>query len=112
MNKRGKRKYAQNILRSLLFIGFNPYGVKSKWTTIKKLIRDTNSAVITMKETKCSQYGQINLKYEHLLSTKEGGGVAKSVVKELQPAFISDWGVGVEALTVNIHIKTRRDRPR
>ena len=101
LNKRGKRKYAKKIVRSLLFTGFNPNGVRSKWTTIKKLIRDTKSAVITMQETKCSQVRQMNLDgyytYQHLRSKKEGGGVALSALKELQPAFISDGGDGVEA---------------
>ena len=96
-------------MKSLLFTGFNPNGVKSKWTTIKKLIRDTHSAVVTMQETKCSQPGQMNFDgyftYEHLRSKKEGGGVAMSALKELQPAFISDGGDGVEALTVDIHVK-------
>ena len=81
-NKRGKRKYAKKIVKSLIFTGFNPNGARSKWTTIKKLVRDTQSAVITMQETKCSQVGQINLDgyytYEHLRSKKEGGGVALS----------------------------------
>ena len=36
---------------------------------------------------------------------KEGGGVALSALKELQCAFISDGGDGVEALTVDIHAK-------
>ena len=108
-NKRGKRKYAKKLVKSLIFTGFNPNGARSKWTTIKKLVRDTQSAVITMQETKCSQVGQINLDgyytYEHLRSKKEGGGVALSALKELQPAFISDGGDEVEALTVDIHVK-------
>ena len=84
--------------------------MRSKWTTIKKPIRDTKSAVITMQETKCSQVGQMNLDgyytYEHLRSEeKKGGGVALSALKELQSALISDGGDGVEALTVDIHVK-------
>ena len=36
MNKRGKRKNAQIIARSLVLAGFNPDGAKSKLTSIKK----------------------------------------------------------------------------
>ena len=96
-------------MKSLIFAGFNPNGYKSKVTTIKKFIRETKSAIVTMQETKCSQVGQINLDgfhtYEHIRSNKEGGGVALSACKDLQPTFISDGGEGVEAITVDIHLK-------
>ena len=62
-----------------------------------------------MQETKCSQAGQINLDgfytYEHIRTLNEGGGVALSACKDLQPTFISDGGEGIEALTVDIHLK-------
>ena len=62
-----------------------------------------------MQETKCSHPGQINLHgyytYEHLRTKKEGGGVALSAHKDLQPTFISDGGDGVEAITVDVHFK-------
>ena len=97
-------------MKSLVFTGFNPNGAKSKLTTIKKLFRETHSAIVTMQETKCNQFGLINLDgyftYEHLRSNREGGGVALSARKELKPAFISDGGDKAEALTVDIHVKT------
>ena len=99
----------KNVVKSLVFTGFNPNGAKSKWTTIKKLFRETHSAIVTMQETKCNQFGLINLDgyftYEHLRSNREGGGVALSARKELKPAFISDGGDKAEALTVDIHVK-------
>ena len=62
-----------------------------------------------MQETKCSQVGQISLDgfytYEHVRTNKEGGGVALSAHKDLQPTFISDGGKGVEAIPVDIHLK-------
>ena len=108
-NKRGKRNSAKNVIKSIIFSGFNPNGYKSKITTIKKFIRETKSSIITMQETKCSHPGQINLDgfytYEHLRTKKEGGGIALCAYKDLQPTFISDGGEGVEALTVDIHLK-------
>ena len=92
-----------------MFSGFNPNGAKSKLTTIRKLVRESNSAVVTMQETKCSQVGQIKLDgfytYENIRSNKGGGGVALSARTELKPAFINDGGEEVEAITVDIHLK-------
>ena len=70
---------------------------------------DTCSAVITMQETKNSQAGQIKLDgyytYELIRSYDQGGGVAISALKNLQPAFVSDGGEKAEAVTIDIHIK-------
>ena len=72
-------------------------------------MRETNSSIVTMQETKCNQVGQISLDgfytYEHLRSQKEGGGVALCARKDLSPTFVSDGGDNVEAITVNIHLK-------
>ena len=47
----------------------NPDGAKSKFTTIKKLIRESNATVIAMQETKVTNPGQIKFDgyytYEH-----------------------------------------------
>ena len=78
-------------------------------TCIKKLIRETKATIVTMQETKCSEYGQIQLDgfytYEHLRSVREGGGVALSASKELNPTFLCDGGEEVESITVSIHLK-------
>ena len=108
-NKRGKRNSAQSVVKSLILTGFNPDGAKSKMTTIKKLIRESNATIVTMQETKCTQYGQMKFDgfytYEHLRSNKEGGGVAICALKELNPVFVCDGGEEVEALTVDIHLR-------
>ena len=97
------------MIKSLVFSGFNPNGAKSKLTTIRKLVRESNSAIVTIQETKCSQIGQIQLDgfytYENIRSNKGGGGVALSARKELRPAFVNDGGEEVEAITVDIHMK-------
>ena len=85
--KKENRNSAKNIIKSLVFVRFIPDGAKSKFATIKRLIRETNCAVVTKQETKCSLPFQINLDgyftLEHLRSKKEGGGVAVSSLKVL-----------------------------
>ena len=107
--KKGKRNSAKNIMKNLVFVGFIPDGAKSKFTTIKRLIRETNCAVVTMQETKCSLPFQINLDgyftLEHLRSKKEGGGVAVSSLKVLKPVFVSDKGENVEPINIDILVK-------
>ena len=107
--KRGRRNSAKHVLKKVIFSGFNPNGAKSKWTTIKKFIRDTMSSVITMQETKWTQVGQINLDgyytYEHVRSSKEGGGISISALKQLHPAFVSNGGEEAEAITIDIHVQ-------
>ena len=44
--------------------------------------------------------------YEQIRSNKEGGGVALCALKELNPAYVCDGGDEVEAITVDIHLKT------
>ena len=79
-------------------------------TTIKKLIHDTCSSIVTMQETKLTHAGLLKLDgyftYEHIRYKTEGGGVALSALKSLQPAFISDGGDAAVAITVDIHVKS------
>ena len=79
-------------------------------TTIRKLIREYNATIVTIYDTKYVQSGEMNFDgfftYENLRSSREGGGVALSAIKELNPAFVCDGGQEVEAITVDIHLKT------
>ena len=47
--KRGKRKSAQVVAKSLILTGFNPDGAKSKLTSIKKLIRESKATIVTFQ---------------------------------------------------------------
>ena len=62
------------MLKNIVFAGFYPDGAKGKITTIKKLIRDTQAAAVTMQETKCQQTGRVNLDgfytYEYVRNKK------------------------------------------
>ena len=63
-----------------------------------------------MQETKCNIEGKLKLDgfltYEHLRCKGEGGGLAVIARQDLNPAFVRDGGEKVEALTIDIHVKT------
>ena len=73
--------------RNLIFGGVNPNGALSKITTIRKTIRETQSAVWMMQETRVSQQGKINfdgyVTYEHTRAEKDGGGLSLSALVDL-----------------------------
>ena len=108
-HKRGKRNSNKNVKKSLVLVGINPDGAKSKWTTIKKLVRDTNATILTMQETKSGQTGLLKLNdffvYEHTRKNNDGGGVALCARKELCPAFVRDGGEDAETVTVVVNLK-------
>ena len=86
-----------------------PNGAKSLITTIRKLIRDTGSSIISMQETKATHASLNNLDgyftYEQIRSKKDGGGVTISALKTLQPVFVSEGGEDAEAVTIDKHVK-------
>ena len=99
----------KSVERNLIFGGVNPNGALSKITTIRKTIRETQSAVWMMQETRVSQQGKIKfdgyVTYEHTRAEKDGGGLSLSALVDLRPAFVRDGGEAVESLTVIIHLK-------
>ena len=109
-HKRGKRNSAKSAIKSLIFAGMNPDGAKSKFTTIKKLIRESKATVIAMQETKLNNPGQIKFDgyyiYEHNRKNRDSGGVALSALKELNPVYVCGGGENAEAVTIDIHLKT------
>ena len=100
----------KSVERNLIFGGVNPDGARGKWGTIKKAVRDTGASIWTMQETKCNIEGKLQLDgfltYEHLRCKGEGGGLAVIARQDLNPAFVRDGGEKVEALTIDIHVKT------
>ena len=88
---RGKRKSVRSLEKEVIFGGLNPDGAMSQITTIRKAMRDLGVSVWMMQETKISQAGKLKfdgfVTYEHLRSEKDGGGLALSAVKELNPAL-------------------------
>ena len=99
----------KNLTHSLNFIGINANGVKSKWGTFKKLIREAKPSVWSMQETKCNVKGQFKLDdyfvYELIREDKAGGGLAIGALKDLNPAWIKEGNDDVEAITIEINVK-------
>ena len=91
----------------LIFAGVNPAGARSKWTTWKKIIRQSDASLWTMQETKCSQANQLKMDdfiiYEKVRDTKEGIGVAIAAKKVLNPVLISEGEDDIETISIDIH---------
>ena len=96
-------------MKYLHFIGINANGVKSKWGTFKKLIRELQPSVWSMQETKCNVKGQFKLNdyyvYELVREKKGGGGLAIGALKDLKPVWIKEGNDEVEAITIEINVK-------
>ena len=96
-------------MKYLHFIGINANGVKSKWGTFKKLIRELQPSVCSMQETKCNVKGQFKLNdyyvYELVREKKGGGGLAIGALKDLKPVWIKEGNDEVEAITIEINVK-------
>ena len=60
-NKRGKRKWQRVYNNHVTFVGVNPAGAKSKWTTWKKTIMDTGASVWFLQETKCQTANKLKM---------------------------------------------------
>ena len=91
----------------LVFVGVNPAGIRSKWPTWNKIIRQSGAALWTMQETKCSETNLLQMDnfiiYEKVREAKEGGGISIGTKKELNPVLISEGDSEVEAISIDIH---------
>ena len=109
--RRGKRKTAKVVNKSLIFAGVNPAGARAKWNTWRKVIRQSQASVWTLQETQCTQLNSLKMDdldfiiYEKVRETKGGGGVAIAAKKDLNPVLISEGDKDVEAITIDIHPK-------
>ena len=109
-HRRGKRNSVQAYTKNFKWVGNNVAGATSKWAAIKRLVRVKSPAIVSLQETKFQVSGKHKLDgyiiYEHLRTHKTaGGGILLAVVKDLNPALVSDGGDDVEALTVDISVK-------
>ena len=91
-------------------MGNNIAGARSKWASLKRLIRINNPAILSLQETKFQVAGKHKIDgysvYEHLRTEKTaGGGLLLAIMQELSPALVRDGGDLVEALTVDITVK-------
>ena len=92
------------------FLGVNAAGAKSKWATFKKAIKETNTSIWFMQETKSTSINQLKMEnyiiYEKVRDNGTGGGgVAIDAVREINPVLLSEGENNVEAITIDIHPK-------
>ena len=112
---RGKRKGIKRYTKSLRFLGVNTAGLKSKLTSFKKVLTDLKPSVFFAQETKFREEGHLKLGddyvvYELVRKNGGGGGLALGCLKELNPCWVGDGGESVEALSVNIFLKSMEIR--
>ena len=112
---RRKRKCTKNIYKKIRFLGVNSAGLRSKFTTFKKVIKDLNPSVFFVQETKFKEEGKIRIGdyviFEKLRNTKtNGGGLAIGCKEELNPIWVREGGEEVETLSIDIFVKQLKIR--
>ena len=113
---RGKRKGLKQSKRYIRLLGVNSAGLKSKFTSFKKVIQELKPAVFFTQETKYKTEGQLKLGDEYVVyeqvrqNENGGGGLALGCLKELNPCWISEGKGSVEAISISISIKSMKIR--
>ena len=114
MNKkrRGKRARAKQIVKSLRFLGVNAAGLKPKLVTFKKILEEIKPSVFFVQESKIKEEGKLNIDnyeiFEMSRETKNGGGLIIGCIKELKPVLTRKGSDDVEAMSVDITVKTMK----
>ena len=95
-------------------MGVNAAGVRSKMTTFRKILSELQPSVFFVEETKYKDVGKLKLEnyiiFEMVRKNRDGGGLALGCVKELKPVLVREGGDDVEALSVDIFVKTMKIR--
>ena len=110
LHKRGKRNSIKCQEQTFCTIGVNATGIKSKWTTFKKLVNKINPLIWNIQETKCKNEGMLKLNgfkvFEHVRNNQDGGGgLAIGCSTRTNPVLTRHGEDEVEALTVKIKLK-------
>ena len=97
------------------FMGVNASGLGSKLSTFRKVLSDLRPSVFFVEETKFKDEGRLKVNnyviFEHVRETRDGGGgIALGCIKELNPVLISKGSDGVEAMSVEIFVKSMKIR--
>ena len=90
------------VVKTLVAVGVNPAGARSKWSTWEKVIKETGATLWFMQETKCptKQLKMENyIVYERVRENRNGGGVAIAAIKDLNPVLVSEGTGNIEAIT-------------
>ena len=108
--RRGIRKKAKNIKKSLRFLGVNANGLKPKMLTFKKVLNELEPSVFFVEETKFKEEGQLKLDnftlFELTRKSKDGGGgLILGAIKELNPVLVRKGTDYVEAISIDIFVR-------
>ena len=113
--KRRQRKKMKPHKTSIRFLGVNANGLKPRFLTFKKVMKDLNPSVFFVEETKFQEEGELKLEnfmiFELTRASRDGGGgLALGVVKELCPVLVRKGDDKVEAMSIDILVKNMRIR--
>ena len=91
-------------------VGVNSASLKSKLLTFRKVLAKLKPSVFFIEETKYKNDGKVKFKnyiiFELIRQNREGGGLAIGCAKELQPVWVREGNDFVEALSVEIFVKS------
>ena len=108
--RRGKRNSAKVFSKSLRLMGVNSNGLRSKMTTFRKILSELQPSVFFVEETKYKDIGKLKVEnyiiFEMVRKNRDGGGLALGCVKELKPVWVREGGDDVEALSIDIFVKS------
>ena len=95
-------------------LGVNSAGLRSKLSTFRKVLTELKPSVFFVEETKYKNSGKLKFEnyviFELLRKNKDGGGLALGCAKELQPVWLREGDDSVEALSVEICVKSMKIR--
>lgn len=95
-------------------VGVNAASLKNKLFTFKKMLAELKPSVFFVEETKYKEEGKLKIDnfviFELVRESKDGGGLALGCVKELNPVLVRKGDDEVEAMSVDIFVKTMRIR--
>ena len=109
--RRGLRKRNKRTKKFIRFLGVNANGLKPKMSTFQKVIKELEPSVFFVEETKFKDEGKFKLgNFTIFELTREsrdgGGGLALGVIQELHPVLVRKGNDNVEAISINIFVKT------
>ena len=100
ISKQTRRGYSRKIYKGgksksqqLVILGNNAAGINKKRESLFFLINSIKPAVLTIQETKLTQYRTLKIPgyevFEHLRGEKEGGGLLTAVLLDLDPVIVT-----------------------
>ena len=114
-HRRARRNNAKSFSKQIRFLEVNAAGLRFKFFTFKKVLKELQPSVFFIEETKLKDAGRIKLK-DYVIFEKPrtnnicGGGIAIGCIKELNPVWVNEGQNDVEALTINIFIRNMKIR--